>query len=101
MLSAGSGQGVVPRSAIILGGPPFRSDVAVESEALEGRIQRTLADLEYIARQLADAPRDAVSVIRAAHKRTKDEKVERPRKELCGSPLCQHRLPSIGDGNMV
>lgn len=81
--------------------PRFRSDVAVESETLEGGVQRALADLDYIARQLADAPRDAVSVIRAAHEGPEDEQVERPGKELCGSPSCQHRLPSIDDGDMA
>src|SRR5919108_1826510 len=94
LLSPGSGQGVVPRPAIVVRCSPLRLDVAFEGEALERGVQRALANLKHVARQLADALRDAVSVVRTGDEGPKYEQVERAGEELCGSRP-GHRCASI------
>src|SRR5919202_6271658 len=73
VLPTGRGERVIPRPAVVLRRAPLRPDVAVEQQALQGGVERALADLEDVARELLDALRDAVAVHRPADQRAEDE----------------------------
>src|SRR3954466_6856993 len=76
-LLAGGGQRVEARAAIVLGGAPFRCDPAVQQQALQGRVEGTLTDLQHLLRDDLEALGNAVAVQRARDERTQDQQVER------------------------
>src|SRR5690606_10970510 len=56
---------------------PRRGNQLLVLEPVQGRIERTLIDLQRLARQLADPFRDAPAVERLELQRLEDERVER------------------------
>ena len=74
-------QRVVPGPSVVLGGPPFGLDVAVQQQSLQGGVQRALADLEHIPRDILQALRDSVAVQRIALEDPKDQHLERARQQ--------------------
>src|SRR5690349_6180437 len=56
------GEAVVLRLAVVLGDAPLARDEAAVLEADEGGVDGALADVERVARELADALRDAPAV---------------------------------------
>src|SRR5438067_4953166 len=83
--SAGGGQRVVARAAIVFGGGPVGLRPSPEEEALQRRVERALAHLQHVVREELQPLRDAVAVLRAARERLQDQQVERARQQLDGS----------------
>src|SRR5215813_15321021 len=73
--AAGARERVVLRAAIVVALRPLRGDPAVLLELVERRVQRALADLEHLARHLADALRDGPAVHRLERDHLEDEQV--------------------------
>src|SRR5688500_10632272 len=71
--TSGRGEGVVLRAAVVLGDVPVARDPALFLEALEGGVERALAHLERIARELLDSLGDSPAVHRLERERAKDE----------------------------
>jgi hypothetical protein len=67
---------VVLGAAVVFRNSPVRANRAVELEPVEGRIQRSFLDLQYLVRKQVDGLRDGVAVQPAALKRVEDEEVE-------------------------
>src|SRR6185437_7753908 len=76
LLSAGGGERVVSRAAIVVRRAPLGAHVAVEEEALEGGVEGAFADLEYVLGDVAQSLGDAVAVHRLGAQGAKDEEVK-------------------------
>src|SRR5690348_191824 len=70
------------RAPIVVRLAPLRLDPAAPFEAMEGRIERSLRNLERRRGDLADALRDRPAVLRLEGQRFQDEQIERPLREL-------------------
>src|SRR6476619_3166336 len=62
LLSAGGGDRIEPRFAILLRRPPLRAQPAVLLHAMKRRIERPLFDPKEIARRLLNVRRDRIPV---------------------------------------
>src|SRR5262245_34928045 len=71
-----SGDGVDPRLAIVLGRLHLRAHVAVDFEAMQRGIEGTLAGVQSLLGHLADALRDAPSVIGPEREDSQNQQVE-------------------------
>src|SRR6185312_5897933 len=82
LLSAGGGERVVSRAAIVVRRAPLGAHVAVEEKALEGGVKGAFADLEDVLGDVAQSMGDAVAVHRFGAERSEDEEVEGAGEEL-------------------
>src|SRR5688500_18654817 len=76
------GQTVELRASIVRRELPLGLDPAALLQAMERWVKRTFADLEDLARQLLDPPRDGVAVGRSPAQRLEDEQVERALQQI-------------------
>ena len=80
--ASGARERVVLRAAILFGDAPLGLDPALMLETMQGRIQRTLVNLQHIARHLANAPRDGPAVLGLQLQRLQNQQVERALDEV-------------------
>ena len=79
------------RQAVVLGAPaelrhrPFGFDPAPMLEAMQGRVERALVDLEHVFGDLLDALGDRPPVLRILLERAQDQQVERAGKQVGGA----------------
>ena len=72
------------RGVRVLGLPPLRVEPPGTLEALQGGEQGAGVDLEDVARDLLDAPRDAEAVHRLEAERLEDQHVQRALNDVGG-----------------
>ena len=77
LLASGGGQRVIPRAPIVLRLPPFGFHEAVEEESLECGVERALAHLEHVLRDLAQSLGDGVSMQGLVTQGAEDQEIER------------------------
>src|SRR5262249_38916880 len=77
-------QSIILGVAIVLGCSPFTCDEALALEAIECGIQRSLADLERIARELLDALADSPAVQWRERERFENQQVQRAFQNIGG-----------------
>ena len=77
LLAAGFGQGVELGAAILFRGAPLCADPFLAFQAIERRVERTLLDLQDVARDLLDALGDAPAVHGFERQSFQDQKIER------------------------
>ena len=82
VLAAARRQRVVARPAVVVGRGPLGFDVVVEEQPLQRWIERALANLQDVIRQLPLPLRDAVPVQRLAVQHPEDQHVQRARQDL-------------------
>ena len=76
---SGFGNGVVFRFTILLGLTPRTLNPALLFQPHQGRVEGSLVEAEQVLRELLQARRDGVSVLRThALKRTQNNQIERP-----------------------
>jgi hypothetical protein len=73
VLFARFGEGVKPRSSVVVGRAPLGTDPALLFESLKGRIKGTVIDQQGVVGLSLDTERDAVTVLRSENKRAKDQ----------------------------
>src|SRR5262245_40035672 len=76
------GDRVDPRLAIVLGRLHLRAHVAVHFQAMQRGIERTLAGVQSLLRHLADALRNAPSVIGSEREDSQNQQVQRSLKQV-------------------
>src|SRR5205823_661528 len=62
LLETLAGDRVIPRTAIVVAGAPFGADPSAAEHPLQGRIERTLVDVEDVAGDLAKTDRESPPV---------------------------------------
>jgi hypothetical protein len=77
-LFSGRGEAIEFCAAIIFRFAPIGCDPAAMLQSVKRGIQRTLTHLQSLARNLLDAQRDSVAVLRAESKRFQNKQIERP-----------------------
>src|ERR1700723_2866691 len=82
LFAAGRGQLVEARLAVILADAPVGGDPAAIFEAVQGRVERTLLDLENVVGGVLDDVRDGMAVGRAHDQGLQYEHVERAEQQL-------------------
>jgi hypothetical protein len=70
------------RAAVVLGGAPERRDPSPVLEAMQGRIERSVFDLQHVVGALLDGVRDGMAVGGAEHEGLQDEKIQRSLQQL-------------------
>jgi hypothetical protein len=85
------GQAVLFRAPILFRHSPGGFDQALILQAVKCRIERSLLNLQHLARQLADASRNRPSVQRFGAKRFENQEIKRPLHEVdrlhCAFPM--------------
>src|SRR5687768_5279322 len=82
MPSSGGCERVVPRTAIVLRDAPLRLDQALALEAIEGGVERALAELKNLLRPLLEAFGNAPAMHRLELHRAEHEHVERALQDI-------------------
>src|SRR5678816_56399 len=82
--AAEGGQAVVLGAAVVVREAPFAVDPLLLLEALEGRIQRPLVDLEHAVGRLLDTLGDPPAMHRREGERPQNEQVDRAAERLVG-----------------
>ena len=77
LATAGRGQRVEARAAIVVGGPPFGGNEPALLEPLQRRIERAVLDEQHTVGLRLDGAGDALAVLRAEDQRAQDEQIER------------------------
>jgi hypothetical protein len=82
LLTAKTSEGVELGAAIVFAGLPFGRDPALLFEFVKSRIERAVADLENVARDLREALADGPAVERFESEDFEDEEIESALEEV-------------------
>ncbi len=88
----GRGEVVVARAAVVLRRAPSRLGPAVQEQALQGGVQRALADGEHVSRRQPQVFDDPVAVLGAVRQRLQDQKLQRAGQQVGRRVGQGHRL---------
>ncbi len=89
---------VILRAAVGLALLPVRAQVAAFLQAVEGGVERALLDAQHVVGSIANAPNDAVPVLRSSHENLEDEHVQRaPQKIRSWVPCHDDPLVFLGE----
>src|SRR5436305_487543 len=74
--AAGGGELVEARAAVVLRCGPRRSDPAARLESAEGRVERSIIDVENAARDCLDRLRELPAIRRASAEELENDQIE-------------------------
>jgi len=82
LLAADGGEAIEAGFAIVFGGAPLGADPTAVLEAVEGRVQRAMFNLEDFVGAVFDDMGDGMAMSRTEEKRLQDQKIEGALKEV-------------------